>query len=242
MFSDPEALGMIAASLALAAFVTWIAVRLVGRRLEKRNLFLAFSVTALAAPAIALACGIVLFKIDSAAYPRSDGPPMALAGAILISQVMLLATVPTAWLLLRRRKSGVGGDTTGRVASSGAATKGSSTTAVPLTISMTRDSVCMADDINAPHDETFVVTAADTLADVAAKVAASSYLPMPSGTLGWTIEAEGVVVVIRKGFLCRRVATVQGDPAAIMARDHPILTALYVRPESRWLDAVQALS
>ncbi len=73
MFSDPEALAMLAVALVLAAFVTWIAARLAGRRLTKRNLFPAFSVTALVAPAITLACGMVLFQIGSAAYLRSDG-------------------------------------------------------------------------------------------------------------------------------------------------------------------------
>lgn len=73
MFSDPQASAMLAVALVLVAFVRWIAARLAGRRLTKRNLFPAFSVTAFVAPAITLACGIVLFQIGSAAYLRSDG-------------------------------------------------------------------------------------------------------------------------------------------------------------------------
>jgi len=216
MFSDPEALVIVAGSLAIAALVTWIAARLVGPRMATRHPVLSRLVAALAAPAIALACGIVLFRIDSAAHPGADWPAMGLAGTILISQIMLVATIPTTWLALRRRRS----------AGSGAAQPST----ITITIAMTRDSVCMADDVYAPHDETFAVTAADTLADVAARVAGSSYLPMPSDAWGWTIEAGDAVVAIRPGFLRGRVATLRGDPDAVMARDHPALTALYVRP------------
>lgn len=237
MFGDPKALAIIAVALFLATLVTWVAARLVGRRLAKRNLFLARSVTVLAAPAIALSYGIVVFRIDSAAHPESDWPPMALTGAIMIAMTMLLATIPMTRLLLKGRTVEVGGETAGRFASPGGATAGRSTTAMPLNISMTRDSVCLADDVDAPHEKTLVMTAVDTLADVAAEVAASSYLPMPSDAWGWTIEAGDAVVVIRPGFLRRSVATLRGDPAAVLARDHPALEALYVRPGSRWRDA-----
>lgn len=242
MFSDPTALAIIAAALILAAFFTWVAARLVGVRLAKRNLFLACLVTALAAPAIALTYGIVLFRIDAAAHVGSDGPAMAFAGTIMIAQIMLLATVPTTWLLLRRRKPDGGGDTPRRGASLDDATGGSSAAGMPLTISIERDSVCLADDVDAPHDETFVVTAVDTLADVVARVAASRYLPMPSDAWGWTIEAGGAVVAVRPGFLRRRVVTLRGDPATVMARDHPALTALYVRPGSPWRGVVETKS
>lgn len=75
-----------------------------------------------------------------------------------------------------------------------------STTGTPLKISLTRNSVCTVDDIDAPHEETFAATAADTLADVADRVPASSYLPMPSDAWGWTIKAGNAVEMIRPGF------------------------------------------
>ena len=239
MFSDPKALLIIAGALALAVLVTWIAARLVGQRIAKRSPLLARLVAALAAPAIALTAGFVLFRIDSAAHPGSDWPAMGLAGTILISQIMLVATIPTTWLLLRRPTAKASGDTPVLMqprSSNTTATR--SAVETPFPIRMTRDSVCMADDVDAPHEETFAVTATDTLANIAATVAASNYLPMPSDAWGWTIEAGGAVVAIRPRSVGRRVVTLQGDPAAVMGRDHPELTALYVRPGSPWRAAV----
>lgn len=140
------------------------------------------------------------------------------ATLVLIVGALAMATIPATWLALRRR----------RAAGSAAAR--------PSTITMTRDSVCLADDIDSPHDETFAVTAADTLADISARVAASSYLPMPSDAWGWTIEADNAVIAIRPGFVRHRVTTLRGDPAAVMAHSHPALSALYVRPGSPWRD------
>ncbi len=142
------------------------------------------------------------------------------AALVLIAGALAMAAIPATWLALRRRRA------------DGSAAALPST----ITITMTRDSVCMADDIDSPHDETFAVTAADTLADIAARVAASSYLLMPSDAWGWTIEADGAVVAIRTGFVRHRVTTLRGDPAAVMAHDHPALSALYVRPGSPWCD------
>ena len=104
MLSDPQALVVVAGALAIAALVTWIVARLVGRRMTTRHPVLARLVTALAAPAIALAGGIALFLIDSAAHPGADWPAMGLAGTILISQIMLAVTIPMALLALRRRR------------------------------------------------------------------------------------------------------------------------------------------
>lgn len=108
----------------------------------------------------------------------------------------------------------------------------------PITIRMTRDSVCMADDVEAPHDRSFEASADDTLADFAATVATSQYLPMPGDAWGWTIEVGNVVVAIRNGVVRNRVTTLRGDPSSVMVRDHPDLSALYVRPGSRWRNAV----
>lgn len=107
-----------------------------------------------------------------------------------------------------------------------------------ITIRMTRDSVCMADDVEAPHDRSFEASPDDTLVDLATTVATSRYLPMPSDAWGWTIEAGNAIVAIRNGVVRNRVTTLQGDPSSVMVRDHPDLSALYVRPGSRWRNAV----
>lgn len=108
-----------------------------------------------------------------------------------------------------------------------------------IAIHMTRDSVCMADDVEAPHDRSFEASSGDTLADFATTVAKSQYLPMPSDAWGWTITAGKTVMAIRNGIVRNRVMTLQGDPAAVMVRDHPNLSALYVRPGSHWRNVVE---
>lgn len=105
MFSDPEALAFVVGALIVAVLVTCVATRFAGRRIALRSLLLARVASALVAPALTLAYGIVQFRIDVAAHPRADLPPMALAGTIAISMLMLLATIPTAWVMLRRQKA-----------------------------------------------------------------------------------------------------------------------------------------
>ncbi|WP_420139070.1 hypothetical protein [Sphingomonas sp.] len=60
-------------------------------------------VTATLVPALTLGFGIVRFRIENAQHPGSDWPAMGMAGFILITQIMLLVTIPTTWLALRRR-------------------------------------------------------------------------------------------------------------------------------------------
>lgn len=105
-----------------------------------------------------------------------------------------------------------------------------------MEVTITRDSVCMADDVDAPHEQKFVVPNGATLAQLASVVARTSYLPMPSDAWGWTIEVEEALFAIRKGFLRRRVVALQGIPAMIVLTDNSELLALYVRPDSRWRD------
>ena len=103
MFRDPEALAYVVGALIVTALVTWIAARVLGVRIARRNLILARIVTALVVPALTLCFGIVRFRIDVAAHPGSDWPAIGMAGFILITQIMLVATIPTAWLALSRR-------------------------------------------------------------------------------------------------------------------------------------------
>ena len=104
-----------------------------------------------------------------------------------------------------------------------------------VTIALTRDSVCMADDVYAPHESSVDVPADADLRAIADRIAASSYLPMPGGAWGWTIEAGGAVVAVRPRLVAGRWTEVlQGDPAQVSAGSVRELTALYVRPEARW--------
>ncbi|WP_076073109.1 hypothetical protein [Sphingomonas montana] len=217
-------------ALILAVAGTWIVAVLVGRRVARRSLTWARIGTALAVPALALGFEAVRFRVDGAARPGEDWPAMAMAGTMMMAQIMLVATIPTAWLALGRRKAGPVTDD---------AEPAAGQPAIPAMIGMTRDSVCMADDVHAPHDATFAVAAEDTLVDVAQAVAATGYLPMPSDAWGWTIAAGGAVVAIRPGFVRRRVVILQGDPYAVMARDQSDLEAIYVQPGSRWRKAAE---
>lgn len=101
-----------------------------------------------------------------------------------------------------------------------------------VAVTMTRDSVCMADDVDAPHAEVFVSDGEADLFAIAAGVAAGSYLPMPSDAWRWTITAGDVVMAVRPRLLWRRALCLQGDPASVRARDVPALVALYVKPGS----------
>jgi len=105
--------------------------------------------------------------------------------------------------------------------------------ATTVTVTLTRDSVCMADDVDAPHAETFSVDATASLRDLVELVAASDYLPFPSDAWGWTIATHDVVVAIRpRALVGRWVEELVGDPARVAASQTPSLTASYVRPES----------
>lgn len=103
-----------------------------------------------------------------------------------------------------------------------------------IEVVMTRDSVCMADDVHAPHEETFELRDGASLWDVASTLARSSYLPMPSDAWGWTIEAEEAVVAVRKSFLRKKVQVLRGDPSSVVIMDKACLLALYARPGSQW--------
>ena len=103
-----------------------------------------------------------------------------------------------------------------------------------MEVIMNRDSVGLADDVYAPHEETFVLPDGATLAQLAGHIARSSYLPMPSGTWGWTIETGDAVVAVRKGFLRRRAVVLRGRPDLIVLMDQVNLFALYARPHSPW--------
>jgi hypothetical protein len=105
-----------------------------------------------------------------------------------------------------------------------------------VTVLMTRDSVCMADDVDAPHEQPFEFDPALNLEGVAKAVAPTGYLPMPSDGWGWTIEAAGVVVAIRPGLLRLKTSILLGDPSRVIAANLPTLKALYVRSgtRSRW--------
>ncbi|MFD1950346.1 hypothetical protein ACFSGX_06155 [Sphingomonas arantia] len=103
-----------------------------------------------------------------------------------------------------------------------------------IRVTLTRDSVCMADDVHSPHEEGFLVPADASLADVVATVSRSSYLPMPSDAWGWSIAARGWVLAVRPGLFGRKVVTLKTGPATVAARDVPVLEAIYVQPGSRW--------
>lgn len=101
-------------------------------------------------------------------------------------------------------------------------------------IVMTRDSVCMADDVDAPHERSFRLPDGGSLEDLAHMVALSSYLPMPSDAWGWTIEAQSASVAIRKRGLHQLVESVAGDPASMTLTSGLRLFASYtkaMRPE-----------
>lgn len=102
---------------------------------------------------------------------------------------------------------------------------------------MTRDSVCMADDVDAPHTQGFALAPGATLLDLAQAVARTAYLPMPSDAWGWTIEASGTVVAVRKGLLGRWVVPLRGNPSTVPLTPDTSFCALYVRPGSPWRDA-----
>jgi hypothetical protein len=103
MFSDPEALVYVVGALIVTALMTVIVARVLGMRIARRNLILARIVTAIVVPALTLGFGVIRFRIDVAAHPGSDWPAMGMAGIIMITQIMLIVTIPIAWLALPRR-------------------------------------------------------------------------------------------------------------------------------------------
>lgn len=94
-------MAILAAAAGVAAGGTWLATWLFGSALERHGLWLALIVCALIVPAVVVVLGIVLFQVDSARYPQSDGPPMALAGTLMLAMLMPAVTIPVAWLGLR---------------------------------------------------------------------------------------------------------------------------------------------
>ncbi len=100
------------------------------------------------------------------------------------------------------------------------------------TVHLTRDSVCMADDVDAPHEETFELPASATLLDLGRHIARSSYLPMQSGTWGWIIEVGAAAVVIRPTMLFfRRAEILTGDPASVVLENGAKLFAAQSRED-----------
>lgn len=108
MFSDPEALAILAALAVATVVVTWVFDRVVGRRIARRSRTLAMTVTAAVAPACMLIYGVAIFQIDSRLHPGNDMPPMALAGSIMIAMMMLVLTVPMSVMLVSRNTAGRG--------------------------------------------------------------------------------------------------------------------------------------
>ncbi len=101
MFEDTLALAILTSSGIAAALVTGLAVWVIGRPIARRNRKLATLVCALVAPALTTVVGVILFRIDSARYPQSDGPPMALSGTLMIAMLMMAVTIPIAGWTLR---------------------------------------------------------------------------------------------------------------------------------------------
>lgn len=103
-----------------------------------------------------------------------------------------------------------------------------------VAVTLTRDSVCMADDVDAPHEEVFAFDPNRNLMDMARHIARSSYLPMPSDAWGWMIEHGAAVMAVRPRLLTRDAICLRGDPTLIRAADIAKLSATYVRPNSPW--------
>lgn len=104
-----------------------------------------------------------------------------------------------------------------------------------VTIMLTRDSVCLADDVATPHEHALVIDARADLRDIAARIAASRYLPMPSDAWGWTIAAGDAVMAIRPRRIAGQTTIVlQGDPSLVVAAELSALDATYVGRTSPW--------
>ena len=102
-----------------------------------------------------------------------------------------------------------------------------------VSLTLIRDSVCMADDLDSPHEHLLYVDASADLLTIAEAIATSGYLPMPSDAWGWTIEALGVEIGIMPRLVSgQRVERLRGDPAQVTAATLTKVEALYVRPGS----------
>lgn len=99
---------------------------------------------------------------------------------------------------------------------------------------MTRDSVCMADDADAPHAMALTLPDGASLWALAQALARLSYLPMPSDAWGWTVEVECAAVAVRKRPLGHKAVVLRGDPAAVPLAPGACLFALCARPDSPW--------
>ncbi|WP_440978605.1 hypothetical protein ACQHGV_13620 [Sphingomonas pseudosanguinis] len=104
-----------------------------------------------------------------------------------------------------------------------------------VTIMLTRDSVCLADDVDAPHEHALDVEARTDFHAIARSIAARNYLPMPSDAWGWVIEAGDVAIAIRPGLFAGRTTMIlRGGAESVIASDMASLHAIYVRPASPW--------
>lgn len=106
MVEDVTALAILAGAGVAAALVTAFATWAIGRRLARRSRKLAVLVCAMTAPILTTVVGVILYRIDSARYPQSDGPPMALSGTVMIAMLMLAVTIPVAGWTLRSKETG----------------------------------------------------------------------------------------------------------------------------------------
>ncbi len=106
MFEDTTGLAILAGAGLAAATVTWFASWAIGGVLARRNRRLAMLVCAATAPALTTIVGVILYRIDSARYPQSDGPPMALSGTLMIAMLMMGVTIPVAGWALRSKGTG----------------------------------------------------------------------------------------------------------------------------------------
>ena len=101
---DIEAAIILGGTLAVFAMLTWILTRTLGRRIARTRPRIAFAVSALGLPTLAVVAGYALFRIDVANHPGSDWPAMGFLGALTLSGWSLLATVPTAAFTLKDRR------------------------------------------------------------------------------------------------------------------------------------------
>ena len=99
-----------------------------------------------------------------------------------------------------------------------------------IEIVMWRDSVGMADDIDAPHEQRFVLEDGANLFELAQTLTATSYLPMPNGDWKWTIEAQGAKVAVYEPR--GEIRALRGDPSSAHIMDQAHMKAYYERPST----------
>jgi hypothetical protein len=89
-----------------------------------------------------------------------------------------------------------------------------------LTLAVERDSVCMADDINAPHAVRVSICADSSLAQVLQTVLEPGYLPQIAGGLAtWIVESDKPLAVIAQQWRSPRFLI---DPNTRIARCVPL--------------------